>query len=111
MAQPPTFDDFEALGLKVGTVLWAEPNTGARDAAYKLWIDMGEAEPVQSSAKITDLYSADELIGRQVVVVTGFEPMRVGGFRSDVLVIGALTEAGVVLVAPDSPVPSGRPIA
>jgi tRNA-binding protein len=111
MKQPPTFDDFEALGLKVGTVVRAELNTGARDAAYRLWIDIGEADPAQSSAKITDLYSAEELIGRQVVVVTGFEPMRVGGFRSDVLVIGALTEDGVVLVSPDSDVSPGRPIA
>ena len=111
MAQPPTFDDFEALGIKVGTVVRAEPNSGARDAAYKLWIDVGETDPAQSSAKITDQYSTDDLVGRQVVVVTGFEPMRVGGFRSDVLVIGALTDDGVVLISPDRPVAPGRPIA
>jgi tRNA-binding protein len=111
MSGYPTLEDFEALALRVGTVLRAEPNDGARDSAYKLWIDIAGAGPVQSSAKITDLYSADELVGRQVVVVTGFEPMRVGGFRSDVLVVGALTDAGVVLLVPDAPVPRGSAVA
>jgi tRNA-binding protein len=107
----PTVDDFDSLGFRVGTVLSAERNDGARNRAYKLWIDLGDEQPVQSSAKITDLYEAEELVGRQVVVVTGFEPMRVGGFRSDVLVIGAMTTKGVVLVAPDEPVSPGATIA
>ena len=111
MTDSPTLEDFEALGLRVGTVVRAEPNSGARDAAHKLWIDIGETDPVQSSAKINDLYSTDELVGRQVVVVTGFEPVRVGGFRSDVLLLGALTKQGVVLISPDSPVAPGGTVA
>jgi len=111
MIDSPTLEDFEALGLRVGTVVRAEPNSGARDAAYKLWIDVGESDPAQSSAKITDLYATVGLIGRQVVVVTGFEPVRVGGFRSDVLVLGALTKEGVVLISPDSPVSPGGTVA
>jgi len=111
MLSGPTFEGSAAFGLCVGTVLRVEQNDGARDPAYKLWIDLGKDEPVQSSAKITDLYDLDELVGRQVVVVTGFEPMRVGGFRSDVLVLGALTDGGVVLVKPDEPVPPGATIA
>jgi tRNA-binding protein len=111
MSKRPTFEDFEALGLRVGTVLRAEWNDGARDPAYKLWIDVGEDDPVQSSAKITDLYELEELVGRQVVVVSGFEPIRVGGFRSDVLVLGALTDDGVVLMRLDEPVPPGATIA
>ena len=111
MSDTPTFEDFEALGLRVGTIVRVEPNDGARDAAYRLWIDLGDDAPVQSSAKITDRYEVGELIGRQVVVVTGFAPMRVGGFRSDVLVLGALTDNGVVLLRPDEPVPPGATIA
>lgn len=111
MAGESTFADFEALGLRVGTIVKAEFNDGARDPAYKLWIDIGEAEPVQSSAKITDRYVAEDLVGRQVVVVTGFASMRVGGFRSDVLVVGALTDDGVVLLTPDAPVPPGATVA
>lgn len=106
-----TFEEFEALGLRVGTVVRAELNDGARDAAYKLWIDVGLESPVQSSAKITDLYESENLIGRQVIVVTGFVPMRVGGFRSDVLLVGAVTRNGVVLVTPDETVPPGTTVA
>lgn len=111
MSGRPTFEDLKALDLRVGTVLRVARNDGARDPAYKLWIDLGEKEPVQSSARITDLYELHELVGSQVVVVTGFESMRVGGFRSDVLVLGALTDGGVVLVKPDGPVPPGVTIA
>ncbi|MCL1601084.1 MAG: tRNA-binding protein [Actinomycetia bacterium] len=110
MTGRPTFEDFEALGFRVGTVLRAEMNDGARDPGYQLWIDLGDEEAVQSSAKITDLYKVEDLVGRQVVVVTGFEPIRVGGFRSDVLVIGALTSNGVVLVEPDTHVEPGTVI-
>jgi tRNA-binding protein len=76
-----------------------------------LWIDIGGIEPVQSSAKITDLYQPQDLVGTQVVVVNGFEPMRVGGFRSDVLVLGIVTDAGVVLLRPDSSVTPGSSVA
>lgn len=107
----PTFSDFLALDLQVGTVLRCEPNAKARDNALCLWIDLGGAEPVQSSAKITDLYQPDDLVGTQVIVVNGFEPMRVGGFRSDVLVLGVVTNGGVVLLRPDSPVSPGSTVA
>lgn len=107
----PTFDDLAALRVRVGTVTRAELNQGARHPAFRLWIDFGEIGERQSSAKITDRYSIEDLVGRQVVAVTGFAPLRVGGFRSDVLVIGALTEDGVVLLRPDSPVPDGSEVA
>lgn len=107
----PTIEDFAALDIRIGTVTAAEPNTGARDPAYRLWIDFGELGTRQSSAKITDHYEAAGLVGRQVVAVTGFEPVRVGGFRSDVLILGALDASGVVLLAPDLPVPAGTAVA
>lgn len=107
----PTIDDWHSLQVRVGTVLRAETNHGARQPAYRLWIDFGPEGVLQSSAKITDLYPVEELVGRQIVAVTGFEPMRVGGFRSDVLVLGALTAEGVVLLRPDHPVDSGVEVA
>lgn len=111
MSDTPTFQDFEALGLRAGTIVRAEPNDGATDPAYRLWIDLGDEDPVQSSAKLTDLYTPEQLVGRQVVVVTGFAPLRVGGFRSDVLILGALTDEGVVLLRPDEDVPPGATVA
>lgn len=111
MSETANRDDFERLGLRVGTIVRAEPNTGAQDPSYRLWIDIGESSLAQSSAKITDRYRADSLVYRQVVVVTGFEPLRVGGFRSDVLVLGAVFDDGVVLLGPDEPVTPGTTVA
>lgn len=108
---PPTIEDFNQLGMMVGTVTRAEPNTKARDTAYRLWIDFGPIGTKQSSAKITDRYTPHDLLGRQVLAVTGFDPVRVGGFRSDVLILGALDANGVVLIAPDVDVPPGTAIA
>lgn len=107
----PTIEDLHALGLRVGTVIRAEPNSGAGDPSFRLWIDFGSLGTHQSSAKITDRYSARDLIGRQVVAVTGFDPIRVRGFRSDVLILDALDASGVVLLAPDAAVPAGTEIA
>ncbi len=111
MSDTPTFEDLEALGLRVGTIVRAEPNDGAREPAYRLWVDLGDEVPAQSSAKLTDLYTPEDLVDRQVIVVTGFAPLRVGGFRSDVLLLGALTDGGVVLLRPDDPVPPGATVA
>lgn len=107
----PTISDWHDLGVRTGTVLRAEPNRAARHPALRLWIDFGELGVLQSSAKITDHYSAEALVGTHVVAVTGFAPLHVAGFRSDVLVLGALTAGGVVLVRPDQPVPPGSPVA
>lgn len=111
LAGMPTFSDWESLRVRVGTVTAAEPNEGARDPAYRIWIDFGDAGILQSSAKLTERYDAASLVGRQVVAVTGFEPMRIGGFRSDVLVLGALTPEGVVLLGTDDPVQPGSIVA
>lgn len=89
----------------------AEINEGAREPALRLWIDFGDLGTLQSSAKIADRYDPESMVGSQVAAVTGFEPLRVGGFRSDVLVLGALTADGVVLIRPDLPVAPGSEIA
>ena len=107
----PTFSDLEALEVRVGTVVRCELNETARNPSLALWIDFGDGEARQSSAQITDLYRPDDLVGTQVAAVTGFEPMRVGGFLSEVLVIGALTDDGVVLLRPDRPVDPGAYVA
>ncbi|GBD84707.1 tRNA-binding protein YgjH [bacterium BMS3Abin02] len=106
-----TYRDWEALQVRIGTVVRAEPNTTARNPSYRMWIEFGELGVLQSSAKLTDHYTPDDLVGRQVVAVTGFEPMRVGGFRSDVLVLGAMSPGGVVLLRPDRHVAEGTVVA
>jgi tRNA-binding protein len=107
---PPTIEDLNELDIRVGTVTRAEPNTGARDPAYRLWVDFGDLGTRQSSARITERYTPEDLVGRQVVAVTGFDPVRVGGFRSDVLILGALDSGGVVLLGLDHEVAAGTRI-
>ncbi|MBR7553949.1 chaperone CsaA [Allobacillus sp. GCM10007491] len=107
----PDFNDFHALDIRIGTVTAAESFDEARKPAIKLWIDFGELGTKQSSAQITKRYSPDVMIGRQVVAVTGFEPLRIAGFKSEVLVIGGVPEQGdVVLLKPDENVPNGTKV-
>lgn len=108
---PASWDEFARLQLAVGRVTAVEDFPEARRPAYKLTIDFGPLGARRSSAQLTH-YSKDELVGRQVVCVLGFEPKRIAGFSSEVLVTGALSDAhGVVLLAPDRDVEPGSPVA
>ncbi|CAM4387157.1 chaperone CsaA [Paenibacillus tarimensis] len=106
------FSDFMKLDIRIGTILTAEPFPEARKPAYKLGIDFGELGMKMSSAQITQRYTPGELIGRQVAAVVNFPVKRVAGFKSEVLVLGAVPgEGDVVLIAPDVQIPNGTPIA
>ncbi len=97
-----TVDDFDALDIRVGTVTAAEPFPKARRPAYRLTIDFGEGIGTKrSSAQITDLYSPEDLVGRQVLAVVNFPPRQIADFMSEVLTLGLKTDAGVVLITPD----------
>jgi tRNA-binding protein len=104
----PTFDDFMQLDIRVGEVIRAEVFEKAKKPAYKLWVDFGETIGVKrSSAQITTLYTAESLVGRQVLGVVNFPPRQVADFISEVLVLGVYAEQGVVLIQPDQPVQKG----
>ena len=102
-------EDFERVEVRVGTVVDAQPFPEARKPALKLWVDFGAPLGVrQSSAQVTVHYSADRLIGRQVMAVVNLPPRKVAGFESRVLVLGVPDENGaVVLLKPDLKVPDG----
>jgi tRNA-binding protein len=103
-----TVEDFDRLDIRAGTVFRCEPFPEARVPAYKLWIDFGSEVGVRaSSARITELYSPQDLLGRQVLGVVNFPPRQVGPFRSEVLTLGVYDGDTVVLVAPDRAVPNG----
>jgi tRNA-binding protein len=103
-----TIDDFHALGLRVGTVVEASPNAKARKPAYVLRIDLGPLGLRTSSAQVTDLYSPEHLVGRQVVCVCHLAPRRIAGVTSEVLVVGAYDAEGrVALAGFEHPVPNG----
>jgi tRNA-binding protein len=108
---PATWDEFERLELAVGRVVAVEEFPEARRPAWKLELDFGSRGRRRSSAQITH-YSSEELVGRQVVAVLGFEPKRIADFKSEVLVLGALSdEHGIVLLRPDREVEDGSAIA
>ena len=115
MSPKPTisFADFAKVDLRVGTVIRAEPFLEARKPAIKLWINFGDdLGELKTSAQITDLYTPERLMGRQVIAVVNFEPKQIGPFMSECLIIGAIdARATVTLLAPDSTVEDGSCIA
>ena len=103
-----TIDEFAALDIRVGTILEARHAPEAHKPAYQLRINFGELGERTSSAQIADLYQPEDLIGRQVIAVVNFPPKRIGGFESQVLVLGAYESSGVVrLLQPDKPIEDG----
>lgn len=103
-----SYDDFARVDMRVGRVLRAEPFPEARRPAFRLWIDFGELGVKRSSAQVTAHYSASDLVGRQVVAVTNFPPKQIANFISEVLVLGAPSDAGeVVLLSPEREIPDG----
>lgn len=109
MAGEIAFADFEAVDIRVGTVIDAKPFPEARKPSIKLSIDFGAEIGVKtSSAQVTVHYKPDQLLGRQVCAVVNFPPRQVGPFVSEVLTLGMPDDDGsVVLVKPDFKVPDG----
>ncbi len=105
------WDDFVRVDIRVGLVVAAEEFPEARRPAYKLQVDFGPLGVKRASAQITDRYRPADLVGRHVVAVVNFPPKRIGPFVSEVLVLGAYTETGeVVLLRPDEAVTPGSRI-
>lgn len=106
---PITFDDFQKVDIRVGTVVSVQPFPEARKPAYKLQIDFGKDIGIKkSSAQLTKYYTAETLHGRQVAAVVNFPPRQIGPFISEVLTLGFPDAEGeVVLVAVERPVPNG----
>lgn len=107
-----TWSDFEAVDLRVGTIVEAREFLEARRPAYLLVLDFGpEIGLKKSSAQLTHHYTPATLLGRQVLAVVNFPPKQIGPIRSEVLVLGAPDAEGhTVLTAVAAPAPNGSRI-
>ncbi len=105
------YSQFAALDIRVGTIIRAEIFEKARNPAYKLWIDFGELGELKSSAQITELYSCEALQRKQVIAVVNFPKKQIADFMSECLVLGAVGNDGVTLLATDINVENGIKIA
>jgi len=101
--------DFKAVDIRVGTVISAQKNEFTNRPAFILHIDFGSLGILKTSAQITELYQAEELIGKQLLAVVNFPPKQIAKMKSECLVLGLSDEKGaIVLVSPDQSVPNGH---
>lgn len=104
-----SWDEFESVELRVGTIVRVELFPEARKPAYKVWVDFGpQIGEKKTSVQITRLYTPEELVGRQIVGVVNFPPKQVGPFLSEFLLTGFTDAEGAIVIAiPERPVPNG----
>jgi tRNA-binding protein len=104
-----SWEDFEKVDIRLGTIVKAEEFPEAKRPAYKVWVDLGEELGVKkSSAQITAVYKLEELVGKRVLAVVNFPPRQVGKFMSEILVTGFYRKEGeVVLATVDQDAPNG----
>ncbi|TWI85588.1 tRNA-binding protein [Lacibacter cauensis] len=103
-----SWNDFEKVQIKAGTIVEVNDFPNARKPAYQLLIDFGELGMKRSSAQITHHYSKEELIGKQIVAVVNFPVKQIANFFSECLVLGVYdADNKVVLLTPDKPVQNG----
>jgi tRNA-binding protein len=106
-----SWNDFEKIDIRSGTILEASDFPGAKKPAYQLMIDFGELGIKRSSAQITTLYKKEELIGKQVIAVVNFPVKQIANFFSECLVLGVYNEnSDVILLQPSLPVKNGSKI-
>ena len=97
-----SWSDFEKVEMRTGTIIEVDDFPQAHNSSYKLRIDFGEFGVKKSSAQITDLYSKESLLGKQIIAVVNFKPKQIANFMSECLILGSIGEKGeVTLIKPE----------
>jgi tRNA-binding protein len=106
-----TWEDFEKIDMRTGTILEAKDFPKAKKPAYQLTVDFGPLGIKRSSAQITKHYQPEDLIGKQVIAVVNFPPRQIANFFSECLVLGIYDDQNdVVLLQPNRPVTNGNKV-
>ena len=106
-----TFEDFLKVDIRIGTIIEVNDFPKARKPAYQLKIDFGDLGIKKSSAQITDLYSKEDLVNKQVSAIVNFKPRQIANFKSEVLVLGVYnTDGNVVLLQASKNIKNGEQI-
>ena len=101
-------EEFFKATIHCGTIIKVEDFPEARKPSYKIWVDFGEEIGTkQTSAQVTQIYSKENLLGKQILAVTNFPSKRIAGFKSEFLTLGMDSPDGVVLLQPERKVKNG----
>lgn len=106
-----TWSDFTKVEMRIGTILEAQVFEEAKNPAYKMLIDFGPVGKRKTSAQITDLYTPEELVGKQVVAVVNFPPKQIATMMSECLVLGGIRHnKEITLIQPERGIENGTRI-
>lgn len=105
-----SFENFEKVDIRVGTIISVEDFPKARNPAYQLKIDFGNLGIKNSSAQITALYDKEQLVGKQVIAILNFEKKQIANFLSECLVLGIQNDKDVVLLQPQKTAQNGKKV-
>ena len=111
MAEEINFEDFLKVDIRVGTIIEVNDFPKARKPAYQLTIDFGDLGIKKSSAQITELYTKEQLLNRQITAIVNFKPRQIANFMSECLVLGVYNKEGnVVLLQASEHIKNGEQI-
>lgn len=111
MSKNISFEDFTKVDIRIGTIIEVDNFPKARQPAYQLKIDFGELGIKNSSAQITNLYSKEDLLNRQITAIVNFKPKQIANFFSECLVLGVANDKGeIVLLKASNKIKNGEQV-
>ena len=111
MKKETSFEDFIRVDIRIGTITEVKEFPKAKKPAYQILIDFGSIGVKKSSAQITELYTKEKLLGKQVIAIINFNPRQIANFMSECLILGVYNKDGhVVLLQTSQPIKNGEQI-